>query len=53
MLSEYAAPEGDITGSWLPIWNPEAPDTRAYAMLEDDAQQELCIEPLDNVTWWR
>ena len=46
-------PEGDATGQWLPIWNPQAPDTRAYAMLEDEARSEVCLEPLDGVTWWQ
>jgi hypothetical protein len=53
VLEASGPPAGDVTGSWLPIWNPEAPDTRAYAMLEDDAKQELCLEPLDGVQWWR
>jgi predicted transcriptional regulator len=53
VLEASGPPEGDVTGRWLPIWNPEAPDTRAYAMMEDDARKEVCIEPLDNVQWWR
>ena len=34
VLEASGPPQGDVTGSWLPIWNPEAPNTRAYAMLE-------------------
>eukprot|EP01045_Picozoa_sp_COSAG04_P009293 COSAG04_NODE_534_length_12949_cov_5.651673_4_plen_342_part_00 len=53
VLEASGDPQGDVTGTWLPIWNPQAPDTRAYSMLEDDAMEERCLEPLDGVTWWR
>jgi hypothetical protein len=53
IVEACAPPTGDVTGQWLPIWNPQAPDTRAYVMLEDEENGEVCLEPLDGVTWWR
>ena len=45
---EHKPPDGGLT-----TFKFRCLAARAYSMLEDDAMEERCLEPLDGVTWWR